>query len=227
MVWMGIAAAIGFSWMQWGNDRFDVGGKAHAAELVFEEADAGFRYGLPMDPARIARYYKKLSNDLGEFFIYMYKYKEGFYAGADIGGQLFELAEVGYGTNPELIELDESMLFGVPSIRVRGYCGMACPTVDYITVKDGYPYVWLHVDAAVQEYDLDQDGVKDLITTVGTPLETHIYMMKDGVLLRASVNEALHSKSVSFFQDGRFIAYEPNSALTRSYRFQDGVLVSK
>lgn len=203
------------------------GGVAFAAELAFEEADVGFRYGLPVDPARISKFYKNLSSELGEFFIYMYKYKEGFYAGADIGGQFYELAKVGYGTNPELIEMNESTLFGIPSIRVRGYCGPACPIADYITVENGYPYVWLHVDAAVQEYDLDRDGKKDLISTVGAPLETHVYLMPDNVLMRASVNDALRSNSVSFFQDGRFIAYEPNSALTRTYRFQDGLLVTK
>ncbi len=227
VIWIAIIAVVSIFWMQQQEEGGEFGHVAFAAELEFEATDAGFRYGLPIDPSRIARYYKNLSTELGEFFIYMYKYKEGFYAGADIGGQFYELAKVGYGSNPELIDMEESMLFGIPSVRIRGYCAPSCPIADYITVEDGYPHIWLHVDASVQEYDLNQDGTKDLITTVGTPLETSVYMFMEGILMSASVNEALDSKSVSFFQDGRFIAYVPNSALTRTYTFHEGQLVTK
>lgn len=229
-VWVATAVILaiiaGFSYL-----RMDAGELAaddgRTAELHFQEADDGFRYGVPLDPSRIAKTYKSLETEQGRFFLYSDRYKEGIFAGAEVHGQAYVLTMAGYADNLEIVDLTESRLFGRPSVVVRGYCGASCPTADYLSIEDGYPFVWLHVEASVQEYDLDSDGNKELIATAGTPLETAIYRMKDGKLQRASVNEALSALSVSFFQDGRFIAYEPDSSLTRTYRYQEGFLTTK
>lgn len=117
---------------------------------------------------------------------------------------------IGYGNDPAAVRLTESDLFGESLIRFDGFLGAAAPVTIYFSRRVDFanPSPVLSLGMHMQERDLDGDGVKEGIASVGTLTETNLYKKVDGQVREAVLKELLSADSVVWQSETEvFLAY--------------------
>jgi len=79
---------------------------------------------------------------------------------------------------------------------VTGAVGANAPIVNYVSLTS--PRTSIHIEAHTIEADIDQDGINEIVATVGTAAETTIYRMKNDSLVSANLNEIMKANVVIY-----------------------------
>lgn len=85
-----------------------------------------------------------------------------------------------------------ALLFTTP-----GSIGTNSLISDYVSLNTSPPTL-LHIEANTIEADVDQDGIKEIVATVGTAAETTIYKMDNNLLLSANLNGIMNANVVMY-----------------------------
>ena len=74
----------------------------------------------------------------------------------------------------------------------------------------------LHIEAHTVEADIDQDGIAEIVATVGTVAETFIYQIEKDSLVSVNLNEAMNTTIVFYDQESNtFKAEVPKGKLSK------------
>jgi hypothetical protein len=170
-----------------------------AAYKEVEAARVIVKSGLPKKYKELAAY--TVGKNKGEIVFYKetedmiryaYKTDKDFYPIGDIGAEHYlEDDTVG-----------EAKIFGKSLVRVTGVCGANCPLNDYLQIENGRVSSFLFLGRHAQEIDVDQDGDKEIFSTIGTPyVEITIYKLIDHKLMEVNVNETLKAEKGVLYDD--------------------------
>lgn len=80
---------------------------------------------------------------------------------------------------------------------MTGSIGANFPISDYVSLTTSPPTL-LHLELNTIEADVDQDGIKEIVATIGTAAETTIYKMDNNLLLSANLNEIMNANVVTY-----------------------------
>ncbi len=139
------------------------------------------------------------SQKLEEATIVVYEKKDVeqmWYAALQTKEGSYEIGQIGYeGAGDYSITAIEA--FGQTYIKVTGSVGSNSPISDYVSLTTSPPTL-LHIEANTIEADLDQDGLKEIVATVGTAAETTVFKMENNSLLSANLNEIMNANIVMY-----------------------------
>ncbi len=108
----------------------------------------------------------------------------------------YEIGQIGYeGASDYSINTIE--VLGQSYIKVTGSIGANFPISDYVSLTTSPPTL-LHLELNTIEADVDQDGIKEIVATIGTAAETTIYKMDNNLLLSANLNEIMNANVVTY-----------------------------
>jgi len=129
------------------------------------------------------------------------------YAAIQMGTSRFEIGQVGYSAqNTELLTVRQVDAFGKNYIKVNGTCGANCPISDYIVLDTSSPKV-MRIEGHTVEADVDRDGIKEIVATVGTAAQTSIYKRENPQIVTTNLNETLEAQEVTYDNEANlFIA---------------------
>ncbi|MGG3284490.1 hypothetical protein [Paenibacillus solani] len=139
---------------------------------------------------------------IDEYTIYFYEEKglneENVRAAIGMGTKLFDIGQVGYAAlDPDQYTVNQVQALDQSYIKVNGACGANCPISYYIQPDISTP-MSLRIEAHTVEADVDQDGIKDIVASVGTAADTSIYKLRDGHIVVANLNETLDAQAVIY-----------------------------
>jgi hypothetical protein len=157
--------------------------------------------------------------------LYMLNSESEIYGGVYINNKLYSIGPVSMKSTPDdLLSISGADVLGKNLIRFSGVLGANSAKTIYLEIEGDSIYPILGVDGNIVEIDLDNDNVKEVVTTIGTIPETSIYKMIDGLVSVANINTSIKAQAVSFHQENKkFEVYiEPNKQ--QYYFFSNGGL---
>lgn len=83
----------------------------------------------------------------------------------------------------------------------------------------------LHIEAHTVEADVDQDGIKEIVATIGTAAETSIYKMDKEYLVSANLNEVMNAAIVMYDQESNTFKAEVTNGEMSQWKIEDDQLV--
>lgn len=119
-----------------------------------------------------------------------------FFAALQTNTATYELGHIGYGGTSEY-EIDVIETLGQAFIKVIGSIGANAPVSNYVSLAEAEPFL-LHIEAHTIEADVDEDGMKEIVATVGTEAQTTIYKMVENSLVSVNLNELMNAKVVFY-----------------------------
>lgn len=155
-----------------------------------------------------------LTQKIGDYTVYFYHRNQDrgdVYAAIQMGTSRFEIGQVGYSAqNTELFTVRQVDAFGKDYIKVNGACGANCPISDYIDVDTDSPKV-MRIEAHTMEADVDRDGIKEIVATVGTIAQTSMYKLEPSHIVVTNLNETLGVQEVTYDNEANsFVAGTTN-----------------
>lgn len=83
----------------------------------------------------------------------------------------------------------------------------------------------LHIEAHTVEADVDQDGIKEIVATIGTAAETSIYKMDKEYLVSANLNKVMNAAIVMYDQESNTFKAEVTKDEMSQWKIEDDQLV--
>ncbi|NOU73732.1 hypothetical protein GC098_20295 [Paenibacillus sp. LMG 31458] len=159
---------------------------------------------------------KKLKEvKLQDASVVLYSKKSGesqnIYAGIKTGDKIYEIEGIiGYG-NPDETEISQNYFNGISLIKIRGSEGVSAPITHYIKIENGFPISFIQLEKYCQEYDIDSDGKKELITSAGGTIpETEIIKLNGNKFESVNLNQVMNGVVTFDNKQLEFIVYQPN-----------------
>jgi hypothetical protein len=119
--------------------------------------------------------------------------------GIYVSNKLYSIGPVSMNmSTDDALLLTESNVFGKKLIRFSGMLGANYARSVYVEVIDDVVSPLIEVDGNIVEIDLDNDGVNEITTSIGTISETSIYTIYNNSILVANVNQSLHAEAVNY-----------------------------
>ena len=170
---------------------------------------------------------KKQIND---YVVFLYqKDQENIYAAIQSGSTIFDIGQIGYTLQQiDSITIEQVDALDKAYMKVTGFCGANCPITNYVQMdkEKNHPSL-LQIQAHTVEADLNQDGVKEIIATVGTLAETSIYRLHQESMETVNLNEAMKAQVVIYKPEtNTFEASIPNESMS-VWKYLDGKMVSR
>jgi hypothetical protein len=136
---------------------------------------------------------------------------QNIYAGIKAGDNIYEIEGIiGYG-NPDETEISQNYFNGISLIKIRGSEGASAPITHYIKIENGFPISFIQMEKYSQEYDLDSDGIKELITSAGGTIpETEIIKVNGNKFESVNLNQIMNGVVTFDNKQLEFIVYQPN-----------------
>ncbi|MGK9253993.1 hypothetical protein [Paenibacillus humicus] len=151
-------------------------------------------------------------NDDGKSVYAVLQTKEGSY----------EIGQIGYeGAIDYSINTVEAL--GQSYIKVTGTVGANAPISDYVSLTTSPPAL-LHIEANTVEADLDQDGIKEVVATVGTAAETTLYKTVNGSLASVNLNETMNASIVIYDPKTNIFQAEVANSQLSNWKMKDNQL---
>ncbi|WP_090903345.1 hypothetical protein [Paenibacillus sp. OK076] len=75
------------------------------------------------------------------------------------------------------------------------------------------------------EADVDQDGIKEIVATIGTAAETSIYKMDKEYLVSANLNKVMNAAIVMYDQESNTFKAEVTKDEMSQWKIEDDQLV--
>lgn len=131
-----------------------------------------------------------------------------------VGSTRYDLGEIGYGPMKEF-PVETVEVLGVTYLKLVGANGANSPITDYILPNSSGPSL-LRIDAHTVEADVDEDGVKEIVASVGTAAETTLYKLQDQRIAASNLNELLKAQVVLYdFAGNTFQAQNTGNEMTK------------
>lgn len=161
---------------------------------------------------------------IDEYTIYFYKEKEldeeNVRAAIQMETKLFDIGQVGYAAlDPDQYTVSQVQTLDQTYIKVNGACGANCP-ISYFIQTDISSPMSLRIEAHTVEADVDHDGIKDIVASVGTAADTSIYKLRDEHIVTANLNETLDAQAVIYDKESNTFGDG-----TRNWRLKEEELV--
>lgn len=148
-------------------------------------------------------------------------------AGISLSDRSYYIGEVSFENAPEdLIGIEEVQVFGGKAVKIYGILGANYAQSYYWLMEEKLEESIIQIDGNTVEVDLDDDGNKDIVSTLGTIPKTKIYIYREGTIFESDVNESIGAKSVSLDdEDKRLfeVYFEPNKP--EQYIYSNGSLI--
>lgn len=142
-----------------------------------------------------------LKQEIDNYTIYFYQKKqddEKAIAAIKIGTNIFEIGQVGYSAQiTDQYTVSQVNVLDKTYIKVMGTCGANCPISYYIQADTSSPKV-MRIEAHTVEADVDQDGIHEIVATIGTAAQTSIYKLKNAHIVASNLNETLDAEEVTY-----------------------------
>ncbi|RIX50206.1 hypothetical protein D3P08_20345 [Paenibacillus nanensis] len=123
----------------------------------------------------------------------------------------------------EILSIKELTLNGRTLLCIKGTFGANAPVQNYYLLEQNKIYPFLTVDTGHAEIlDLDKNGVQEIVSTHGAPMQVHLYTFDNSDIWVTNVNEALHATNVNVDNTGIFLVSHENSKLIEEYRYDAG-----
>jgi hypothetical protein len=184
---------------------------------VIYEPIASSTWVVPIASTAISQIVKEVRLDAATVILYTKKDDELFYMGIRGGGPVYEKLiygdgdAVGYGDVDNIhisqIDLDGNML-----LKIEGFLGANAPITHYIRVDEGVPRSILKMERYIQEFDVNNDGIKELIVSIGGTIPvTEIMITKHSLFIKANLNELMNAVVTYDNEQNQFLVYEDNN----------------
>ncbi|TCP57632.1 hypothetical protein EV586_10276 [Tumebacillus sp. BK434] len=147
------------------------------------------------------------------------------YAAWQREGKLYDLGAVGTLPFAEEAFVHRHELNGRTVLRIDGVYAAKAPQSNYYVLDGAKVKPFLRVDGHAVESDLDRDGKKEIITTLGLRGLSKIYReLPDGSFEVADINQATGAQEVAFqMEDDLFIAKYEGGVTKKFYYRKDGL----
>jgi len=124
---------------------------------------------------------------------------ENTYAALLSGSTKYDIGQIGYSSTQKTNDftIDKVDVLSKSFIKITGFCGANCPITDYV-LADTSPPVLLRIDAHTIEADVDNEGSKEIIATVGTAAQTSLYMLQGERIVTVNLNEVMNASVVMY-----------------------------
>ncbi|WP_289141396.1 hypothetical protein [uncultured Brevibacillus sp.] len=169
-----------------------------------------------------------VKKQINDYVVFLYqKDQENIFAAIQSGSTTFDIGQIGYTRQQkDSISIEEVDAFGKAYVKITGFCGANCPITNYVQMDKNPPSL-LQIQANTVEADLNQDGVKEIIATVGTLAETSNYRLRQERMETVNLNEAMKAQVVIYKSEtNTFEASIQNEAMS-VWKYFDGKMVSR
>jgi|GEM_PF-1544109 len=131
---------------------------------------------------------------------------DNYYLSVESGSQLYDAAVIGFtALKADDFTINSAEAFSVTYIKVTGAVGANAPVTVYMAVHQADSPVSITIDAHTEEADIDEDGIKEIIGTVGTAAAATIYKLTGSGYGLVNLNELLNAQVVLYDkEDNRF-----------------------
>jgi len=116
-------------------------------------------------------------------------------------------------TPDDLMGIEEVQVFGKKAVKIYGILGANYAQAFYWLIEENLEESIIQIDGHTVEIDLDEDGKKEIVSTLGTIPETRIYIFKEGKIYVSDINKSIEAKSVSLLDEDKKlfeVYFEPN-----------------
>lgn len=148
---------------------------------------------------------------------------EKIYAALQLKEETYDIGQIGYeGANDYSTSTVDAL--GQSYLKVVGSIGANTPISNYVSIKSSPPTV-LHIEAHTVEADVDQDGIKEIVATVGTAAETTIYKIEKDSLVSVNLNEVMNATVVTYDQESNTFKAEVTKGEVSQWKIENNLLV--
>lgn len=172
---------------------------------------------------------EEVKNDNGiRVFLFTDNDKDLIKGGIGLKDKSYYIGEVSIdNASDDLMGIEEIKVFGKRAFKIYGILGANYAHAYYWFVEEGLESI-IHIDGHTVEIDLDDDGKKEIVSTLGTIPETKIYVFKEGSIYVSDIIKSIGAKSVYLLdEDKRLfdIYFEPNRP--EQYVYYEGSLLKR
>ncbi|WP_145036447.1 hypothetical protein [Paenibacillus sp. Y412MC10] len=134
----------------------------------------------------------------------------------------YDIGQIGYeGASDYSISTVD--VLGQSYVKVTGSVGANAPISNYLSLSTS-PQV-LCIEAHTVEVDVDQDGIKEIVATVGTAAETSIYKIENDSLVSVNLNEVMNAAVVMYDQEYNTFKAEVTKGEVSQWKIEANLLV--
>ncbi|MFM9279263.1 hypothetical protein [Paenibacillus jiagnxiensis] len=196
--------------------------KAHSIDVTYNQTINS----IPLQKVKNPEKEKVIENkkiDNAEIAIYQSRTIDNqIFASLIKGSTAYGIGEIGYGDMRDF-PIEEVHVLGKTYIKIIGATGANSP-VTYYVLLDSPPPSTLCIDAHTVEADVDEDGIKEIVATVGTAATTTIYKLQENKIVASNLNELMKAQMVTYNPEtNTFQVQKTNNELTE-WKFQNNKL---
>jgi len=148
---------------------------------------------------------------------------EKIYAALQSKDGTYDMGQIGYEGASDYSTSTVDVL-GQSYVKVSSSVGANAPISNYVSLSTSPPTM-LHIEAHTVEADVDQDGIKEIVATIGTAAETSIYKMDKEYLVSANLNEVMNAAIVMYDQESNTFKAEVTNGEMSQWKIEDDQLV--
>lgn len=163
--------------------------------------------------------------------VFLFKDKESglISSGIYLKDKYYHVDELSFvDTTEEVMGIEEVQIFGKKAIKIYGILGANYAQAFYWIIGENMDESIIQVDGHTMELDLDDDGKKEIISTLGTIPETSIYIFKGDKIYTSNINDSMGAKSVNLQDKDKKlfqVYFEPNKP--EQYMYYKGSFLEK
>lgn len=174
---------------------------------------------------------KRFDNEVS---VFLFKDNENsqIYGGINLKGKSYDLGEVSVDNTPDdLMGIEEVQVFGKKAVKIYGILGANYAQAFYFLIEEnleGLEESIIQIDGYTVEIDLDDDGKKEIVSTLGTIPETKIFTFKEDSIYGSDINKSIGAKSVLLQDNDKKlfqVYFESNKP--EQYVYHEGSLLKK
>ncbi|ACL22254.1 conserved hypothetical protein [Desulfitobacterium hafniense DCB-2] len=176
---------------------------------------------------------KRIDNGVS---VFLYKDNENHQinGGISLKDKFYDLGEVSVDNTPDdLMGIEEVQVFGKKAVKIYGILGANYAQAFYLLVEENLEESILQesiiqIEGYTVEIDLDEDGKKEIVSTLGTIPETKIFTFKNGTIYGSDINKSIGAKSVLLQDNDKKlfqVYFESNKP--EQYVYHEGSLLKK
>jgi len=165
-------------------------------DLKFSEVSESYSKLPLLKEESIGTVMKEINIDEFKIILYTTQETDLVRGGLKFSNEIYDIGEVSMEPALDEIYLDKMKVFNKDVLNIKGILGANYGYSDYIFIEDNSQLFRLRVDGNTEEIDIDDDGIVEVISTLGTIPETKIYRTKEGQIFVANINESINAKAV-------------------------------
>jgi hypothetical protein len=159
-------------------------------------------------------------------FIYTDDTNGGYKGAIQVNGESYYIGQVSMENTPDhLMGIEETQVFEKKAVKFYGILGANYVHSVYWLVAEKTEDAIFQIEGNTLETDLDDDGKIEIIATTGTIPETRVYVLKDGKIVVANINESMGAKSVSYDESYKLFEVYFDTNQLELYVYQNESLI--